>query len=81
MNLQVIRDVSRTTDYSLQPLESPGCDFIEVKWYRYLNNEDGLMATSCPSGSECGTLNQVWMNGEVFCSSRQLLFESCCQKS
>ena len=63
MHPKIIDDFSRTTDYSLQPLESARCDLIEPIWYRYLNSVGGVMVTSCPSGSQCGTRNQVWMNG------------------
>ena len=65
MYAESIDDVSRNTGYSLGPSETPRCDLIPPKWYRYTNKEGGVMATVCPSGSQCGTRNQVWMNGNL----------------
>ena len=63
VHLEIIDDVSRNTGYSLQQQEHPRCDRIQPKWYRYLDSDRGVMATSCPTGSQCGTISQVWMNG------------------
>jgi hypothetical protein len=52
-----------TLGHVFNPEDSAICDVINPGWTRFTGSDEGLMATRCPSGRECGTDKQVWMKG------------------
>ena len=63
---QEINDTTMTMGYVLGPSDSNICDTIVPGWTRFTGSDEGLMATRCPTGRECGSDNQVWMQGKHF---------------
>ncbi|XP_053381892.1 uncharacterized protein LOC128549326 [Mercenaria mercenaria] len=61
---QEINDTTMTLGFVLAPSDSVVCDTISPGWTRFSGSDEGLMATECPLGRECGTDQQVWMQDE-----------------
>ncbi|KAL4233729.1 Oncoprotein-induced transcript 3 protein [Mactra antiquata] len=58
-----INDTFLTTTYRPSDVSSIKClTYQEFKWYRYTGTHDGLLTSQCPTGLQCGSHTQIWIN-------------------
>ncbi|KAL4224569.1 hypothetical protein ACF0H5_015270 [Mactra antiquata] len=58
-----LNDTTLTTDYIAPDIANITCPtFKPLKWYRYTGTDDGLLTNQCPTGLQCGSNQQVWIN-------------------
>ncbi|CAC5371719.1 unnamed protein product [Mytilus coruscus] len=58
----------RSSDYILDFFEDTVLSDHDLKmnWYRVISDNGDMMPTSAPGHMHCGTVNPIWLNGQIF---------------
>ncbi|KAL4225098.1 hypothetical protein ACF0H5_015791 [Mactra antiquata] len=78
-----INDTTLTTTNIPSDVASITCQsFTPLNWYRYTGTDDGLLTNQCPTGLQCGSDTQIWINDSFpIVSDGEKLVNICVHKN